>query len=81
MMQLEWGAAEKYWEELEQDSVWSRSFFAYLHGVCLAMRGEAKAASLHFSKVQGLMRGTLSGRVLAEEQYASRKVSHLHFEL
>ncbi|KAH9554368.1 hypothetical protein CY35_08G060400 [Sphagnum magellanicum] len=74
MMQLEWGAAEKYWEELEQDSVWSRSFFAYLHGVCLAMRGEAKAASLHFSKVQGLMRGTLSGRVLAEEQYASRKV-------
>ncbi len=24
------------------------------------------------------MRGTLSGRVLAEEQYASRKVSHLH---
>ncbi len=36
---------------------------------------------LNLLQVQGLMRGTLSGRVLAEEQYASRKVSLLNFEL
>jgi hypothetical protein len=74
MLQLEWKAAEKYWEELEEDSVWSKAFFAYLHGVVLAMCGESKAAALRFSKVKGLMRGTISGRVLAEEQYALRKV-------
>jgi hypothetical protein len=74
MLQLEWKAAEKYWEELEEDSVWSKAFFAYLHGVCLSMCGETKAAALSFSKVKGLMRGTISGRVLAEEQYALRKV-------
>ncbi|XP_024365205.1 uncharacterized protein [Physcomitrium patens] len=74
MLQLEWQAAEKFWEELEQDSVWSKAFFAYLHGVCLAMSGEPKAAALRFGKVHGLMRGTISGRVLAEEQYALRKV-------
>ena len=28
---MQWKAAEKYWEELEQDSVWSKAFFAYLH--------------------------------------------------
>lgn len=74
MLQLEWTAAVKYWEELERDSVWSKAFFAYLHGVCLAMCGESKDAALMFAKVKGLMRGTISGRVLAEEQYALRKV-------
>ncbi|XP_024541753.1 tetratricopeptide repeat protein 39B isoform X1 [Selaginella moellendorffii] len=74
MLLLQWEEAEKYWIELKQDSAWSRAFFAYLHGVCLSMRGEAKLAAKEFAEVQGLLRGTMSGRVLAEEQYASRKV-------
>ncbi|CAM6096667.1 unnamed protein product [Calypogeia fissa] len=74
MMQLQWEAAEKYWAELEKDSVWSTAFFAYIHGASLCMHGETEAAAENFAKVKGLIRGTISGRVLAEEQYASRKV-------
>ncbi|KAL2623343.1 hypothetical protein R1flu_003548 [Riccia fluitans] len=74
MMQLEWEAAEKYWSELQEDSVWSPAFFAYVHAACLCMRGETKAAADNFSKVTGLMRGMFSGRILSEEQYASRKI-------
>lgn len=74
MLQLQWEDAAKCWGVLEQDSVWSRAFFAYMHGVCLSMQGKAKDAADKFSKVQGLMRGTMSGKVLAEEQYVSRKV-------
>lgn len=74
MLQLKWEDARKCWEELERDSVWSRAFFAYMHGVCLSMQGLAKEAAEKFGKVQGLMRGTMSGKVLAEEQYVSRKV-------
>ncbi|KAL3690779.1 hypothetical protein R1sor_004430 [Riccia sorocarpa] len=74
MMQLEWEAAERYWSELQEDSVWSPAFFAYVHAACLCMRGETKAAADNFSKVTGLMRGMLSGRILSEEQYVSRKI-------
>lgn len=74
MLQLKWEDAQMCWEELEKDSVWSRAFFAYMHGVCLSMQGLASDAAEEFGKVQGLMRGTMSGRVLAEEQYVSRKV-------
>jgi len=74
MLELEWEAAEKYWAELEKDCVWSRAFFAYMHGVCLSMNGKDKHAADQFAKVPGLLRGKISGRVLAEEQYVSRKV-------
>lgn len=74
MLRLHWEDAENCWAELEQDSVWSRAFFAYMHGVCLTMRGMTKEAADEFGKVQGLMRGKMSGRILAEEQYVSRKV-------
>ncbi|MCO5598076.1 hypothetical protein L7F22_052166 [Adiantum nelumboides] len=74
MLQLKWEDARNCWEELEKDSVWSRAFFAYMHGVCLSMQGLAKAAAEKFGKVHGLMRGKMSGKVLAEEQYVSRKV-------
>ncbi|KAH7315988.1 hypothetical protein KP509_21G073200 [Ceratopteris richardii] len=74
MLQLKWEEAQNCWVELEKDSVWSRAFFAYMHGVCLSMQGLAKEAADKFAKVQGLMRGTMSGKVLAEEQYVSRKV-------
>ncbi|OAE35092.1 hypothetical protein AXG93_763s1260 [Marchantia polymorpha subsp. ruderalis] len=74
MMKLEWETAERYWTELQEDSVWSPAFFAYVHAACLCMRGETKAAADNFSKVKGLMRGMFSGRILAEEQYASRKI-------
>eukprot|EP00250_Pteridium_aquilinum_P012457 c20737_g1_i1 orf=155-2137(+) len=74
MLQLNWEDARKCWEELEKDSVWSRAFFAYMHGVCLSMQGLPGEAADKFGKVQGLMRGTMSGKVLAEEQYVSRKV-------
>ncbi|MCO5554103.1 hypothetical protein L7F22_007629 [Adiantum nelumboides] len=74
MLQLKWEDARNCWEELEKDSVWSRAFFAYMHGVCLSMQGLAKEAAEKFGKVHGLMRGKMSGKVLAEEQYVSRKV-------
>lgn len=74
MLQLNWEDAQRCWEELEKDSVWSRAFFAYMHGVCLSMQGLAREAAEKFGKVQGLMRGKMSGKVLAEEQYVSRKV-------
>lgn len=74
MLELEWEAAEKYWAELEKDCVWSRAFFAYMHGICLSMNGKANLAADQFAKVPGLLRGKVSGRVLAEEQYVSRKV-------
>lgn len=74
MLELEWEAAEKYWAELEKDCVWSRAFFAYMHGVCLSMNGKANLAADQFAKVPGLLRGKIAGRVLAEEQYVSRKV-------
>eukprot|EP01018_Ginkgo_biloba_P007829 Gb_16190 [translate_table: standard] len=73
-LDVKWAAAKKYWVELEEDSVWSRAFFAYMHGVSLSLNGEANSAAKQFAKVQGLMRKKISGRVLAEEQYVSRKV-------
>lgn len=28
---LKWKDAEKYWAVLEEDSVWSRAFFSFIH--------------------------------------------------
>lgn len=74
MLQLKWEDARNCWEELERDSVWSRAFFAYMNGACFSMQGSAREAADKFGKVQGLMRTKMSGKVLAEEQYVSRKV-------
>jgi tetratricopeptide (TPR) repeat protein len=77
LFSFEWELALPLFQQLEEENNWSKSFYAYMQGVCLLHLGKVKEARIKFLKVLTLSSNLIrvGGKVIPAEQFALRRAS------
>jgi hypothetical protein len=66
-------AASLRFASLARVSSWTKAFFTYCQACCLLAMGEAEAAQRAFARVPSLCARKVAGRLISEENFASRR--------